>query len=331
MAQDRKLDHIEMTFNSQTGVGESDSRFFYEPLFGSHNTEATDISCEFLGSHLQAPIWISSMTGGTELAKSLNKRLAIACGKFGLGMGLGSCRILLESDRYFEDFNVREFLGNQPLYANLGVAQVEKMANEKSLDRIEKLIEKLKADGLILHINPLQEWYQPEGDRFQNSPLETINELRKTFKGKLIIKEVGQGFGPHSLKALMSLDIDAIDFGAFGGTNFSKLEIQRSKEASIDQQFAFVGHTADEMVGYVNQIISQSDDADIKCRNFIISGGVKDFLDGYYLTEKTNAPAIFAQASKFLGPALESQEELNKYIENMITGFKLSKQFLKVR
>ena len=102
---DRKKDHIDLAFKSS--IAKQDSRFYYEPLFDGHPLE--DLSeISFVGKKMRAPIWISSMTGGTKEAATINKNLARACGQFGLGMGLGSCRIILEDDEFLADFQLRK-------------------------------------------------------------------------------------------------------------------------------------------------------------------------------------------------------------------------------
>ncbi len=191
------------------------------------------------------------MTGGTKMAGIINRNLARACNEFGMGMGLGSCRIIMDDDTYFEDFNMRPIIGDDyPLYANLGVAQVEELLAEGQPERMQKLIDKLKADGLVIHVNPLQEFCQPEGDRFEKPPVETMQELLELADYPVIVKEVGQGMGPESLKALLKLPIEAIEFAAYGGTNFTLVELLRSE--SVPREFyrpiAYVGHTASEMV-----------------------------------------------------------------------------------
>jgi isopentenyl-diphosphate delta-isomerase len=118
-------------------------------------------------------------------------------------------------------------MGDQPLYINLGIAQIEQLLNNNDSVRIKELINKLDADGLIIHVNPMQEWLQPEGDRFRQSPIDTIKRVIDIADFKIIVKEVGQGMGPASLKSLLALPLEAIDFAANGGTNFALLEILR--------------------------------------------------------------------------------------------------------
>ena len=170
------------------------------------------------------------MTGGTKLAGTINRNLAMACNEFGMGMGLGSCRIIMEDDTYFEDFNMRAIIGDDlPLWANLGIAQIEELVGKKQEDKAAELVEKLRADGLIIHVNPMQEWFQPEGDILTCPPLDTIKRFLDSFSVPVIVKEVGQGMGPESLRELLQLPLQAIEFAAFGGTNFARVELLGTK------------------------------------------------------------------------------------------------------
>ncbi|MBI5914822.1 MAG: type 2 isopentenyl-diphosphate Delta-isomerase [Bacteroidetes bacterium] len=330
----RKRDHIEMAFRSQVERGEVDGRFYYEPLLAAHPQPGSLPPFSFLGKTLRAPLWVSSMTGGTEWAHTINHNLARACREFGMGMGLGSCRSLLFSDDNLEDFAVRRLIGdNLPLYANLGVAQLEQLIDSQALWRVTALHDKLQADGLIIHVNPLQEWLQPEGDRFKKPPLDTISTILEEMPElKIIVKEVGQGMGYESLRALFQLPVQAVDFAASGGTNFAKLELLRSDETSQEtfQQLAQVGHTAEEMVHFTNQIEEELGEK-MRCRQVIISGGIGSFLDGFYLMNKLHLPCVYGQASGFLKHAQGGYEELRKYVEAQVRGLELAGAFLKVK
>jgi len=332
-AVSRKKDHIELAFRSRVESGELDRRFYYEPMLAAHPAPGSLLPFSFLGKTLRSPIWVSSMTGGTALAGKINHHLARACAEFGMGMGLGSCRQLLYSDEYLPDFDVRSTMGaDLPLFANLGVAQIEKLFEQKETERIQTLLHKLRADGLIIHINPLQEAMQPEGDVFKRSPLEVVQELLQSFDFKIIVKEVGQGFGPESLRALLQLPIAAIEFAAAGGTNFAKLELLRSEAAklAIFEKIAAVGHTATEMLDWTNALKTELGE---RCLtpNLILSGGVADFLDGYYLTQKSALPAVYGQASGFLKHAQGDYEELRAFVQSQVRGLELAGAFLKVK
>ncbi|MBI1226362.1 MAG: type 2 isopentenyl-diphosphate Delta-isomerase [Bacteroidetes bacterium] len=330
----RKRDHIEMAFRSQVAHGEVDARFHYEPLLSAHPKPGSLSPFSFLGKTLRTPLWVSSMTGGTDWAHTINHNLARACAEFGMGMGLGSCRSLLFSDDTLEDFAVRHLIGDDlPLYANLGIAQLEQLIDKQELRRVTTMLEKLQADGLIIHVNPLQEWLQPEGDRFLRPPLDTIETILEQMPMlKIIVKEVGQGMGYESLKALFQLPLQAVDFAASGGTNFAKLELLRSDKTNqeIYQQLAQVGHTAAEMVDFTNQIKAELGDK-MLCQQVIISGGITSFLDGYYLTNKLHLPSVYGQASGFLKHARGEYEELREYVAAQVWGLELAAAFLKIK
>src|SRR5688572_18280234 len=175
---DRKQDHIDLAFESDMANRGADHRFYYEPMLAAHPAPGHDLQVSFLGKKLSAPLWVSSMTGGTEMAFDINRRLAASCARFKLGMGLGSCRPLLENLDRINDFNMRDIMGpDLPLFANLGIAQVEKLLAVGRISDIIQLVELLRADGLIVHINPLQEWLQPEGDHIEQPPMETLHQL----------------------------------------------------------------------------------------------------------------------------------------------------------
>lgn len=325
----RKQNHLDLAFASQSAL--LDNRFYYEPMLAGH-AQQSDLPIQFGGKTMRYPIWISSMTGGTSSAGPINKMLAKTASKYGFGIGLGSCRVILEDNTYFDDFNLRPILGDaSPLFANVGIAQIERLIDKGQASKLKALVDKLDADGLIVHVNPLQEWLQPEGDLIQRSPLETIKQLLNEIDTNIIVKEVGQGFGPESMRELLKLPILAIDFAANGGTNFSKLELLRNEpmKAHYEDVIA-LGHSATEMVGFLNATI-QDLGADRKCNNVIISGGVKTFLDGYYLTSKAKLPAIYGQAAPFLKYANESQEALDAFAEAQIKGLLMAQKFLKIR
>lgn len=266
------------------------------------------------------------------MAGTINRNLARVCKEFGLGMGLGSCRPILRDNRYFEDFNMREIIGDEsPFYANLGIFQVEEMVLADDISPIEDLVKRLRADGLIIHINPMQEWLQPEGDRFSQSPADTIRSFVEMTDMRVIVKEVGQGMGPESLKAMLDLPLEAIEFGAFGGTNFAKVELLRSDAAKMQyyEPLSRIGHDAEQMTAMVNQIVDKTHS--IQCKSIIISGGIRSFLDGYYLVSKSSLPAVYGQASEFLKFAAKSYDELKTFVNYQVDGLKVASAYLRIK
>lgn len=329
--EQRKKDHIDLALNSQSLAVEHDERFNYEPMLKPH-PKKDDLAIQFLGKTLKNPLWISSMTGGTEYAKIINTNLAKACREFGLGMALGSCRVLLDNDQYMSHFDLRDIIGDEsPFYANLGISQIEWAIEQNKLQDIVGLVEKLRANGLVIHVNPIQEWLQPEGDILLHAPIHTIKSFIDQTKIKVIVKEVGQGFGPESLKALLKLPLEALELGAYGGTNFSKVELKRSMPIVKEmlEPFSKVGNSAEQMVNDINRIVSETHG--ILCKQIIISGGIASFLDGYYLMKKSILPSVYGQASTMLRYAREDYEKLREYVQYQIKGLQMAYAYLTIK
>lgn len=321
----RKQDHIELTHKSKTSAATVDARFDYEPLFFTHPELHETWPSPFLGFKLDYPLWVSSMTGGVESSEIINQNLAQLCREFKLGMGLGSCRTLLTSNERLKDFAVRKYLGDQPLFANIGYAQVEELFQQNKFHLLHEMVKKIEAHGLIIHLNPLQEWFQQNGDKYKLNPLLTIKKFLDETPYPVLIKEVGQGMGPKSLKAILDLPIVGIELGAYGGTNFSLLENLRSSAADdCKKPFIHVGHTAHEMVEILNALPN-------KGKEFIISGGMSNVLDGYELKLRLKSPSVIGMASNFLSPARESYEVLREHFVQMKEALLVAKKILTLK
>lgn len=330
IADIRKQSHLDLAFGSQNNL--VDKRFYYEPMLSGFPEKDATWEMPFGMKTMKYPLWISSMTGGTSKAGPINKMLAQTARRFGFGMGLGSCRIILNDTTYLDDFNLRPILGDEiPFFANLGIAQIEEILDSNSGFLIRNLVKNLDVDGLIVHVNPLQEWLQPEGDRIKYPPIETLKRLLNEVDIPLIVKEVGQGFGKESMKALLQLPLLAIDFAANGGTNFAKLELLRNNDLQDSYESLIqIGHSAEDMVNILNEVVDELGEKRL-CNQVIISGGVQDFLDGYYLISKSKIPAIYGHAAPFLKYANNSQEALDNFAKRQVEGLMLAKSLLKVR
>jgi isopentenyl-diphosphate delta-isomerase len=327
----RKKDHIDLAVKAQVLRALLDERFIYEPLLSGHPKSENTNPIQFFGKTLKAPLWVSSMTGGTGEARHINQNLARVCREFGLGMGLGSCRILLdenaESKKYFPDFNLRPVLGGElPFFANLGIAQIEQLIEKKETQKIVNLLGALSADGLMIHVNPLQEWFQPEGDRLKCSPLETLTKLCGLVQTQIVVKEVGQGMGPKSLKALLELPIAGIELAGFGGTNFTRIEQVRAQNTNT--AFSHVGHTPVQMIQYLNDLGNAN--SAFKQKQIIISGGIENCLDGFYLRENLTFSSVIGQAKNFLVHA-ENYDDLKKFTAEEIEGLQIAKAYLSAK
>jgi len=327
--ESRKKDHLDLTLRSQVTKDLVNKKFFYEPALSAHPLKDLP-EIDFLNKKLSLPVWVSSMTGGTAQAKHINTNLAKVCREYGMGMGLGSCRPLLENSSRLDDFNMRPIIGDElPLIANLGIAQIEELLEKDEVEKLIQMVKLLNVDGLFVHLNPIQEYLQPEGDRILLPPMETLKRLLEKVDFPIFVKEVGQGMGPKSIEALMSLDLAGIEFGAFGGTNFAQMELFRSGELKQDllAPIANIGHTAEDMVDFLNDLPH----AMIADKNIIISGGISNWLEGYYLLEKIKYPAVFGQASAFLKNAQGDYKQLSDYVSNLKQGLLLAHSYLRIR
>ncbi len=315
----RKDDHINLVDQSQ--YINRDNRFHYEPLLGTH-PDSNPRPLVFLDKKIDYPFWISSMTGGGSHSLEINQRMAKVCSRLKIGMGLGSCRVLFDDESKIKDFNLRSLIGDElPFYMNLGLAQVEEFVQKDQVDLVNEMSEKLSTDGVCIHINPLQEFFQPQGDQILISPLETLAKFVESFDGKIIIKEVGQGFGPKSLDVILGLNIDCIELSGFGGTNFTKLEKIRSGKTEND--FESIGETSFDMLNFLNK--------NDKSIDIIVSGGVNNPLDAYYLKTISKNPTIIGQASNVLKHALIGEENLFQYILNFILKMRLAENYLTIK
>lgn len=145
-----------------------------------------------------------------------------------------------------------------------------------------------------------------------------------------MVKEVGQGMGYRSLEALFKLPLVAVDFAAHGGTNFTKLELMRSDDKDTLAPLTMVGHSAAEMVDITNRLMGELGDH-MLCQQVIISGGIKTFIDGYYLTNKCKVKSIYGQAGAFLQHARGDYEVLQKHVEAQIKGLKMAYAYLQLK
>lgn len=186
-----------------------------------------DLSTEFLGARLQAPVMVGAMTGGAELSGTINRNLAIAAHKLGIGMMLGSQRIMLDSalgDRAASSFAVRDVAPDVLLIGNIGLSQL----TDTAVPQIVKALDRVGADVLAVHTNPLQEAIQPEGDTDFSGSLDRLRQFAGAIGYPLLLKEVGHGIGSAAVAELIAPSVEApvaaIDVAGAGGTSWARVE-----------------------------------------------------------------------------------------------------------
>lgn len=182
-----------------------------------------DLSVEYFGRRLQAPIVISGMSGGTDNGRELNRAMATAAQKFGLAMGVGSQRAMLVCPEAIDTFRVREVAPDILLFANLGFVQ----ARDAGVKRVAELVEAIRADAICIHLNPAQELVQDEGDRDFRGCLDAIAELVDELHVPTIVKETGCGLSPATLARLAAIGVEWVDTAGAGGTTWTGIEGMR--------------------------------------------------------------------------------------------------------
>ncbi len=229
MLEKRKSDHIRINLEEDVGfkgltTGLENYRFLHQAL-PEIDLHQVDTSVTVFGKKLKAPILISSMTGGTEQARAINRTLAQAAEARGIAMGLGSQRAAIEDPSLAPTFQVRELAPTTVLLANLGAVQLN---YGYTIEHCRRAVDMLGADALILHFNALQEAVQPEGDTRFSGLLNKIEAVCRALPVPVIAKEVGWGFSDDTVRRLVEAGVSAIDVAGAGGTSWSQVEMYRA-------------------------------------------------------------------------------------------------------
>ncbi|NOZ49377.1 MAG: type 2 isopentenyl-diphosphate Delta-isomerase [Chloroflexi bacterium] len=227
----RKADHIRINLEQNVDfphltTGLERYRLRHEAL-PELDLDAIDMSVQVFGKRLQAPILISSMTGGTDEAAGINMNLAAAAEAAGVAMGLGSQRTAIEEPEQAYTFQVRKVAPNVLLFANLGAVQLNK---GYGVEQCLRAVEMCEADALILHLNPLQEAVQADGDWHWQELTAKITAVCRALPVPVIAKEVGWGISSQTAQRLLDAGISAIDVAGSGGTSWTEVEYYRAKD-----------------------------------------------------------------------------------------------------
>ena len=237
----RKADHLRINLKeevqSTTGAGFDGYRFLPQAL-PELDLSAVSTETEFLGHRLRAPILISCMTGGVPEATPINRALAAAAEATGIAIGLGSGRALVDDPSLLRSFQVRDLAPTTLLLANLGASQ---LLEPNAIERCQKLVTAIGADGLVLHLNAVQEALQPEGTPRFAGLLPRIEHLCRTSEFPIIVKEVGFGIAPDDVTRLAGAGVAAVDVAGAGGTSWSEVERRRLPTAAAAVAAEFDG------------------------------------------------------------------------------------------
>ena len=315
----RKDEHLEVCFHHNV-VYETISNGFEKikldcSLFPSCDPTEVDLSTEIVGKPVKFPIIISGITGGSPTAKKINKAIATVCNEFQIAMGVGSQRAMIEHPELIDTYAVRDVAPEIPLFANLGIGQ---FINGYSIEEANRAVSAISADGLAIHVNPLQEFVQKEGDKHFSKAKNKILELLENCSFPIMVKGVGTGLSPNDAKFLAETKVSLIDVAGAGGTNWTKIEAIRNRSLPyLSESFLEWGiSSAQSLKNMIDARIDHN-------QKIVCSGGMWSGFDA------VKALMIGADYVAFALPVLRALksggiEVLKQYIQSYITEMKIT-------
>ncbi len=307
--ESRKADHIRINLEENvqfprltTGL---EHYAFMHQAVPEIDLATIDTQTTFLGKTLSAPILISSMTGGTAEAQTINFLLAAAAQHTGIAMGLGSQRAAIEDHTLASTYQVRDVAPDILLFANVGAVQLN---YGYGIDQCRRAVDMVEADALILHLNVLQEAVQPEGDGNFAGLLDKIAQIASMLEVPVIAKEVGWGFSETAARQLFEAGVQVLDVAGAGGTSWSEVEYHRAQtafHAQVAASFADWGIPTAHSLIYARRGAPEA--------RLIASGGLREGID------VAKCIALGADLGGIAGPFLKAAAESPEAILDLIS------------
>ena len=316
--ESRKLDHIRINLEQDVQfprltTGLERVRFMHQAL-PELSLRDINASVTVFGKRLDAPILISSMTGGTDMAREINRNLAQAAQRRNIAMGLGSQRAAIEDAALVGSYAIRDLAPDIPLFANIGAVQLN---YDYGLAQCQRAVDMVEADALILHFNALQEAVQAEGDIDFSGLLDKVESVCKRLPVPVIAKEVGWGFSATAARRLADAGVAAIDVAGAGGTSWSEVEYHRAPtafHARVARSFADWGIPTADAIRYAREGAPELP--------VFASGGLRDGID---IAKCIALGAdIAGLASPFLRAANESAEAVCELIDELTAQLRIA-------
>lgn len=316
--ESRKADHIRINLEQNVQfprltTGLERYRFLHQAL-PELNLSDVDTRVTLFGKTLAAPVLISSMTGGTEMAKRINENLAEAAQTNNVALGLGSQRAAIREPDLADTYRVRHLAPDILLFGNIGAVQFN---YGYGVDECRRAVDMIEADALILHFNVLQEAVQPEGDTNFAGLLKHVESVCRQLGVPVIAKEVGWGFSEQNVRDLANAGVSAIDVAGAGGTSWSEVEYHRAPNAfhaQVAAAFADWGIPTAEAVRYA---VKGAPSLPV-----IASGGLRDGID------IAKCVALGAMMGGMAGPFLKagnvSVESVDELIRSLVAQFRIA-------
>jgi isopentenyl-diphosphate delta-isomerase len=289
-------------------------RFYFDDVRLRHRAlpeidrDDVDTSTTFMGKKLRAPLLISCMTGGDhDLMRRINRNLAEAAEACGVALGVGSQRVMFTHPKARASFALRAFAPKTLLFANLGAVQLNRGF---TVAHCREAVDVLEADGLYLHLNPLQEAVQPEGDTQFGGLADQIGQVVRDLHRPVILKEVGSGISVEDVQRVLPLGIRYIDVAGSGGTSWSRIEHHRKADAHPDDLgllFQDWGIPTPRALWELRALRQEL--------TLIASGGVRSGMD--MAKAIVLGASLCGVAAPFLEPALTSTRAVVAVIERL--------------
>lgn len=272
-----------------------------------------DTSVKFLGKKLKLPLIISSITGGMNKGRKINKALAELANDFCVGFSVGSQRVAIEDEVLADTFRVRNYAPDILLFANLGAVQLN---YGYGIEECQRVVDMIEADALFLHLNPLQEAFQPGASNVNFSGLlKKIEQICKKLDVPVFIKEVGSGISKSVAQKLKDAGVSGIDVAGCGNYSWANVEAERSNDVVLKAsacEFLSWGMTAAECIKDIS--------GSVKDLILIASGGISNGLEiAKFLALGAN---LCSAASPFLLKVNESRSECENFMESIIFSLK---------
>ncbi|MFY0732641.1 MULTISPECIES: type 2 isopentenyl-diphosphate Delta-isomerase [Aurantimonas] len=315
----RKSDHLDIVLHPSLAARRADSGLsqivFEHVALPEISLAEIDLSTQFLGRRLAAPLLISSMTGGPERAARINRNLAEAAQALGIALAVGSQRIAIEGRASGGlDRQLRDAAPDVPILANVGAAQ---LVLGYGLTEVRRAVDMIDADALIVHLNPLQEAVQSGGDTNWRGVLAAIGELARTLPVPIVVKEVGAGISATVARRLVDAGAHAIDVAGAGGTSWAAVEAERSPDPA---QRATALAFSDWGISTARAIV----DVRAACPETVVigSGGIRDGLDAAKAIRL--GADLAGQAAASLGSADASPEAAVAHFRQVIAQLRIA-------
>ncbi|WP_292065041.1 type 2 isopentenyl-diphosphate Delta-isomerase [Brevundimonas sp. UBA7664] len=310
---DRKDQHLDVILSGRArhGLdnGFGDVRFEHEALPDLDHAKI-DLGADFFGRRLKAPLLISSMTGGPARAEAINARLAEAAQHLGIALAVGSQRAALEAQAPTPglDMALRLRAPDTPILANIGAAQ---LTRGFGVDEARRVLDMIAADALIVHLNPLQEACQPEGDRDWWGVGAALEALVKTLDAPVVVKETGAGISAAAAQRLFDMGVAAVDVAGAGGSNWATVEGERAEDEGDKAHAAAFADWGIPTARAIAEVRAACPKAVI-----IGSGGIRDGVEAAKAI-RLGADMV-GQAAGVLAAATVSTEAVVEHFQTMI-------------